>query len=142
VHFLDPAVRHDDRVELLGDRASTSSMLVGRLNAVATDWRGGCAIYSGPMLASESLISSAAYRDELRRTHSRAIGADMEGHGLYAAATDAQVPWILVKAISDWGVDRDVHYEPDLAARNAAEFAVHALSVGAFDEVRPQRLTG
>ncbi|WP_433728667.1 hypothetical protein ACQP2Y_15495 [Actinoplanes sp. CA-051413] len=63
----------------------------------------------------------------------------MEGHGLYAAAADADVPWIVVKSISDWGVDRDKYYEPGTAAANAADFVTHAVALGAFDDLPRRR---
>jgi hypothetical protein len=54
----------------------------------------------------------------------------MEGAGLYAAARDAKVDWILVKAICDWadgnkGADKDARQAT--AARNAAQFVLHTL---------------
>ncbi|MGN9914173.1 5'-methylthioadenosine/S-adenosylhomocysteine nucleosidase family protein [Phytohabitans sp. LJ34] len=133
VHDLDRAIVFEGRVEPMGDRVSTSTALVARLSAASTDWP-VASVHFGPMLASSALISSATRREELRREHSRAIGGDMEGHGLYAAAADAGVPWILAKAISDWGMDRDERYEPALAAANAAGFVLHTLTVGAFDQ--------
>ena len=118
--------------EIRGDRVPAPSVMVARLRAASMDWPGG-KVYFGLMLASGTLVASRQYRDTLRTNHRSAIGGEMEGHGLYAAAAEAGVPWILVKGISDWGFDRDIHYQPELAAGNAAAFVAHSLDIGAFD---------
>ncbi|MFJ1542255.1 hypothetical protein ACIODS_27325 [Micromonospora chalcea] len=131
VYDLDHRIQYDDRAELLGDRVSPSSSLVARLQAASIDFT-DAKVHFGLMLSSRTLVDSAALRDQLKRDHSRALCGEMEAQGLYAAAADAKVPWIVVKAISDWGVDRDVHYEPVDAAANAAAFVLHAIDIGAF----------
>ncbi|MEU4625874.1 hypothetical protein AB0G04_38610 [Actinoplanes sp. NPDC023801] len=131
VHDLDHRLRSDDRTENLGDRASTSTLLINRLRAASVDFE-ATQVHFGPVLSSHALLDSRSHRDELKREHSRALAYEMEAHGLYAACADAGVPWIMVKAISDWGVDRKLHYEPAAAARNAATFVRHSLDNGAF----------
>jgi len=80
------------------------------------------------------LVDSRSLRDELSAQHPQAIGGEMEGAGVYAAAADAKVDWIVVKAIADWGFDKsDDHQEA--AARNAAAFVIHAVRERALDDV-------
>ena len=123
--------------ERQGERVHAATVLVGRLSASATDWP-DAAVHFGLMLSSGALVSSREYRDALRSEHSRAVGYEMEGYGLYSAAAEARVPWAVVKAISDWGYDRDTHYDATLAATNAATFVAHALAIRAFaDPARP-----
>jgi nucleoside phosphorylase len=133
VYDLDRRIEHDDRVELSGDRVSPTSAIVSRLQAASTDWR-PAKVWFGLLLSSQTLIDSPARRDALKAEHSRALGGEMEAQGLYAAAADANTPWIVVKAISDWGVDRENQYRPDEAAANAAGFVAHAVALGAFDD--------
>jgi nucleoside phosphorylase len=133
IYDLDRQIRYDDRTELVGDRVGVSTALVGRLQAASTDWD-TARVWFGLLLSSQVLVDSRRYRDRLRAEHSRALGGEMEAQGLYAAAADAGVPWAVVKAISDWGVDREKFYRPAEAAANAAGFVAHAISLGAFDE--------
>jgi nucleoside phosphorylase len=59
----------------------------------------------------------------------------MEGAGLYAASTDRNVDWILVKAICDFadGKKRFKKHERQAeAARQAANFVFHAIGAGGF----------
>ncbi|MBB5873453.1 nucleoside phosphorylase [Allocatelliglobosispora scoriae] len=119
------------RQEIDGDRASAPSILVGRLDAASIDWN-AARVYFGLMLCSGTLVDSKVYRDELRANHRKAVGGDMEGHGVYAAAAEARVPWIIVKGISDLGADRSGLVDRGLAARNAADFVAHAVKLGAF----------
>jgi len=135
---LDLRIRYDDHTEVLGSRVLAGSGLVNRLQVASTSWS-GARVQVGLLLTSQQLIDSRPYRDELKQVHSRALGVDMEAHGLYAAAADAGVAWAVVKAISDWGVDRDAHYQPGTAAANAAAFVMHAVSMGAFDQLAKAR---
>ena len=62
-----------------------------------------------------------------------AIGGEMEGAGVYAAA--GKTDWILVKAICDWAdgtkhVDKEARQKA--AATNAAELVVEAIGQGGF----------
>jgi nucleoside phosphorylase len=90
-------------------------------------------------------VDNVDYRDQLRMLEPEAIGGEMEGVGLYTAAQNAKVDWILVKAICDWAdgnksgektvVSRDgdskkistKDRDQKIAARNAAEFTIHVL---------------
>jgi nucleoside phosphorylase len=133
IYDLDRRIEHDDHTEHTGDRVSTRSAIVSRLRAASTDWH-GASVWFGQLLSAQTLFDSRDRRDALKRENSRALGGEMEAHGLYAAAADADVPWIVVKAISDWGVGRDRYYEPEAAAANAAGFVAHAVALGAFDD--------
>jgi nucleoside phosphorylase len=137
VYDLDHRIRYEDRTEILGDRASPHTRLIQRLRDASIDFP-AAAVHIGPVLSSRTLLDSRSHRDDLKREHSRALAYEMEAQGLYAACADAEVPWIMVKAISDWGVDREEFYEPAAAARNSAAFVRHALDLGAF---RPARQT-
>ncbi|WP_305784508.1 phosphorylase family protein [Symbioplanes lichenis] len=133
LHDLDHTIAHDDRTERRGDVVGPRPALVSRLQAAETSWS-GAPVRSGSLLSTQTLVNSKALLDSLLREYSRAFGGEMEAQGLYAAAADAGVPWAVVKAISDWGVDRDRFYEPTPAAANAAGFVAHAIGLGAFDD--------
>lgn len=127
VYDLDHRIQDEAGTEILGDRVSTSTLLVNHFRAASIDFS-DASVHFGLVLSSRTLLDSHQHRDDLKREHSRAVAYEMEAQGLYAACADAQVPWIMVKAISDWGVDRLNHYEPAPAARNAAAFVLHTLS--------------
>jgi nucleoside phosphorylase len=112
-----------------GDSVTPSTALLSRFKAVA---RTRERIHFGPMLSGSVLVDSERLRDELRARHPEALGGEMEGAGIYAAAAEARVDWIVVKAISDWGFGR-AGADRELAARNAAEFVVHAAGEQALD---------
>ncbi|MEV4638032.1 hypothetical protein AB0J80_11830 [Actinoplanes sp. NPDC049548] len=129
---LDHRIQYADRVEVQGDRPGVDSAVVQRMQAASTDFS-AAAVHLGLVLSSRTLLDSQDHRQRLKDEHSRALAYEMEAQGLYAAAADARVRWTVVKAISDWGVDRDAHYAGDAAARNAAAFVLHTLTIGAFD---------
>jgi len=59
-------------------------------------------VTSGPMLSGEKLVDDPKFKKELFNRHPDAIAGEMEGPGIWAAATRARIEWILVKAVVDW----------------------------------------
>ncbi|MDT3398962.1 hypothetical protein RKE29_20330 [Streptomyces sp. B1866] len=119
-------------VILRGDKVTASSLLLDRLRAAEVAWRGESAVHFGLMLSAGTLSNARSVRDRFAELEPDAIGGEMEGSGVYAAAARGRTHWILVKAISDWGHGKtDDAREP--AARNAAEYVVAMLRMGALD---------
>lgn len=112
-----------------GDRTTASERLLGLMRAADNEWQ-STPVHIGLILSGEKLINDPAFRDWLLKTEPEAIGGEMEGSGLYAAARDAQVDWILVKAICDWADGEKNDAAQPLAAKNAAEFVRFALEMG------------
>jgi nucleoside phosphorylase len=121
------------KVVLRGDRVSSSPRLLDRARSSAVTWRESVLRF-GLMLSGEKLIDHRGFRDELiDLSGGEAIGGEMEGAGVYAAAHRLKTDWIVVKAICDWadgykGVRKRERQE--LAASNAARFLVHTLQMG------------
>jgi nucleoside phosphorylase len=82
---------------------------------------------AGQILSGEKLVDSLNFKLGLLARYPEALGGEMEGAGLYAAAERAKVEWIIVKAICDWG-DGNKHkqYQP-LAAAAAVSLFEHVL---------------
>src|SRR5947209_13837156 len=109
-----------------GDRPQVSTCLLDRFGASIFDWKGP-KVHFGLILSGDKLINNKDYRDKLLGIESEAIGGEMEGTGVYAAAYRNKVDWILVKAICDWADgNKDDAYQ-QLAAENAARFILHVL---------------
>jgi nucleoside phosphorylase len=82
----------------------------------------------GPILSGEKLVDEKAFKADLFTRYPQAIGGEMEGVGLAAAAVRHRVPWILVKAICDWADGKKhVKHQP-LAAAAAVALVHHVLS--------------
>lgn len=56
-----------------------------------------------PLLSGEKLFDDITERDKLKSQFEEARGGEMEGIGLASACEDANMPWILMKAICDFG---------------------------------------
>jgi nucleoside phosphorylase/HEAT repeat protein len=85
----------------------------------------------GPILSGEVLIDNLTYKKRLLKQFPDAIGGEMEGVGVYAAAERSGVEWIIVKAICDWAdgrKDKVKRHQP-LAAAAAASLVHHVLSL-------------
>lgn len=122
-----------------GDRTIASERLLDRFRSGDNDWQ-GAQTHFGLFLSVEKLVDDLAFRDRLLKTAPEAIGGEMEGAGLYIAARDAKVDWILVKAICDLANARGDDAAKVVAARNAAQFVSHVLQLGGWgmsEQLRP-----
>ncbi|HEY0947138.1 MAG TPA: hypothetical protein VGD81_17785 [Opitutaceae bacterium] len=117
-----------------GDRATAAGLLINRFENAKSMWRPDpkVEVRPGLLLTGEKLIDDVPFRTKVQNFEPEAVGAEMEGSGLYVACVDAGVPWIVVKAICDWGdgnKGRKKAERQTLAATNAATFVLFALSL-------------
>lgn len=117
-----------------GDRVTAPIGLLGKFRSGDNDWK-GAKVHFGLILSGEKLVASQEYRDQLLSHEPEAIGGEMEGSGLYAAASDAKVDWILVKGICDWGTEEKADDYQRIAAENAARFVAHVIQQGGFQSM-------
>jgi len=118
------------QIVLRGDRPHSSTWLVNYFNGVAQSSWPGAPVRTGVMLTGDKLIDDIDYRQQLRALEPEAIGGEMEGAGLYVASHDMKVDWIVIKAICDWAdgqKGKNTKVRQRKAARNAADFLMHAL---------------
>ncbi|NTU85469.1 MAG: hypothetical protein HGA45_39965 [Chloroflexales bacterium] len=129
----------DYQLRARGDRPSATAWLLDRFRAGRDDWR-GAPPHFGLILSGDKLVDNHDFRAQLGQLEPEAIGGEMEGAGLYAAAQSQRADWILVKAISDWadGAKGQAKDESQrLAARNAAEYVFHVLEKGGLARTPP-----
>ena len=62
-----------------------------------------CGFQTGPILSGEKLVDNPKFKQTLFERFKTAIGGEMEGAGVAAAAERKGCEWIVVKAICDWG---------------------------------------
>lgn len=111
-----------------GDRATCSVELLSKFRNGLLDWDGPD-VHFGLMLSGEALIKDKTFHNKLKELEPEAIGGDMEGGGLYIAAIQHKIDWIIVKAICDWGDEQkgDTHHRQ--ASENSAKFVYHILKI-------------
>jgi nucleoside phosphorylase len=115
-----------------GDRVTCSTVLLDKFRSGELDWL-GASVHFGLVLSGEKLVNDLAFRTRLLEIEPEAIGGEMEGVGLYTAAQDAKLDWILVKAICDWADGNKTDDAQALAANNAAAFLMHVLKQGGWE---------
>ncbi len=96
----------------------------------------------GRLICGNPLSDNKENRKSLQNFDPQAEGYEMESFGVASAAHDRGIPWMLVKAISDWGdgqKDRNKEAARILAANGAAELTRKALEGGAPDHRTPRR---
>lgn len=109
-----------------GPRVPAPTRLLDRFRSGDLDWK-GARVHFGPILSGEKLINDRSFLGKLLQQEPEAIGGEMEGAGLYAAAANARVDWILVKGICDWADGTKNDDAQPVAACNAAEFTLHVI---------------
>jgi formylglycine-generating enzyme required for sulfatase activity/nucleoside phosphorylase len=127
------------QIRIRGDRPQASTRLLDRSRDGEYGWSGVEPEF-GLMLSGPKLIDNINFRDQLLEIEPEAIGGEMEGAGLYAAAAAQKVDWIMVKAVCDYadGHKRENKEERQkLAANNAAGFVFHVIAQGGLVGARP-----
>jgi nucleoside phosphorylase len=81
----------------------------------------------GSILSGGKLVDNLEFKNDLFKSFPEAIGGEMEGAGLAEAAGRNRVPWILVKAICDWGTGKSNAHQ-HLAAAASLSLVHHVLS--------------
>jgi len=122
-----------------GERVASAAALLARCQAGRASWK-VAPVRVGLILSGEKLVDHLGFREQLRQIEPDAIGGEMEGAGLYAAARNHNVDWILVKAITDWADGQKTTGEAghqELAARNAAAFVLHVIGQGSWEDTAP-----
>jgi len=78
-------------------------------------------VHFGQILSGEKLIDNTEFKNSLLCSFPEAIGGEQEGTGLWSAAERNKKPWILIKAINDWGENKS-DGNKELAAAAAVSF--------------------
>ena len=101
-----------------------------------------CSSKSGPILSGEKLVDEPEFKKSLFARYPNAIGGEMEGTGLCAAAIRSNVPWILVKSICDWADGHKHKRYQALAAASSASLVHHVLqspsALNGLEKPRPK----
>ncbi|MDF2441455.1 MAG: hypothetical protein JWN98_2439 [Abditibacteriota bacterium] len=111
-----------------GDKPQASTRLLDRFRSGKLDWS-GCDVHFGLIMSGNTLVNSPSFIDRLKEIEPEAIGGEMEGAGLYCVGAKRKVDWIVVKGLSDWGINKSDEFQR-LAAHNAVQFTFHVISTG------------
>jgi nucleoside phosphorylase len=82
----------------------------------------------GRLFSGSKLIDEPIFKATLLAHDSTAIGGEMEGAGVWAAAARKRVEWILVKGVCDWADGTKDNTLQQMAAASAASLCHHVLS--------------
>jgi nucleoside phosphorylase/tetratricopeptide (TPR) repeat protein len=127
-----------------GDKPHASTALINYFKGFAGTWKKAEARL-GTILSGEKLVDDVDYRNSLLKLQSEAIGGEMEGGGLYAAAHDHKTDWFIMKGICDWADGNKSHNKDARqkeAAHNAVSFLLHALQQAQLPRVKPPQSKG
>lgn len=108
-----------------GPRPEASLQLIDRVKNLFWTWEpsigesaGGRKPILGPLLSGDKLSNREEFITELFKRFPSAKGLEMEGAGLYGAASRRNVDWLIIKAVCDWGFSKNDEHQ--IAAANNA----------------------
>ncbi|MCX2429934.1 hypothetical protein [Pedobacter sp. GR22-10] len=114
------------------------AILFNRFKNLYADWEFSirkdvaAKVIFGKLLTGESLIDNVEYRDLLVNEFVGVIGGEMEGAGLFAAAHESNIEWIIAKGICDFAdgnKGRNKKNNQKIAAEASIALCEHILSV-------------
>lgn len=96
-----------------GQRIESSSKLINLFRVADVEGcSNGIPVTTGLMLSGEKLVDSEIFLNKLLAAEPEAIGGEMEGAGLVAAAKRKKTDWIVIKGIVDWGRNKSSTNSP------------------------------
>lgn len=107
-----------------GDKVSASSFLLQLFHSVELEYEGTA--HFGLFASGEKLFNSKEALVQLKEHEKEIIGGDMEAAGLVSFCSDKNLDWIVIKAICDWGYQKD-DTNHTLAASSASNFLMQGL---------------
>ncbi|MFP4029735.1 MAG: hypothetical protein ACLFWL_18305 [Candidatus Brocadiia bacterium] len=87
-----------------------------------------CSYQVGPILSGEKLIDNLEFKQDIFRRFPNAIGGEMEGAGMAAAAERKGCEWIVAKSICDWGDGSKTDDHQEFAAAASVDLIEHVLN--------------
>ena len=117
-----------------GQAADADPILTLRARGLLATFRN---VVFGEIISGEKLVDNVEFKDQLLRRFPDALGGEMEGSGLISACGRRRVPWLLIKAISDFGDGTKKANErasQRRASRAAAGVLLRLVSGGCFSE--------
>jgi nucleoside phosphorylase len=74
-------------------------------------------VEEGLFLSGQKLVDDESFVFGLRAQYPEAFAGEMEGNAVAVACHNAGVQWIVVKAICDWGMEKEDGWQETAAAR-------------------------
>jgi nucleoside phosphorylase len=97
-----------------------------------------CGFQLGPILSGEKLVDDPSFKEQLFERYPTAIGGEMEGAGVAAAAARKNREWIVVKGICDWGDGTKTSQHQAFAAAASVALVEHIFNQpGVLDALVP-----
>ncbi len=129
-----------ERVDYRGPQPESGLVLRDRLNQLReTDSIAGVRVHLGPLLAGEKLLDNRAKTSQLFEQFRDAIGGEMEGAGIYAAADREGIEWIIIKGIVDFADGTKSDDYQASAAANACRVVDALCRAGGLEQEHFQR---
>jgi len=126
----------DFKVTPRGDKVTANPRFLNRVRDAADHWQEGRdegKPEAALILSGDKLVDNVDFRDQLLGLFPEAKGGEMEASGIYSAAREDEIPWMVIKAICDHAdgeKSKDKEERQKIAAGKAARFVFYLLERG------------
>ena len=103
-----------------GDKVTATPWLLDRFQNSKLEWKDSD-VHFGLIASGEKLVNAVEFSKRIMDVEPELIGGEMEGAGMLSVAQRYSISWILVKAISDWGLGKSDEFQKK-AAENAFRY--------------------
>lgn len=107
--YENQRLNDDDSIEYRGINHYASNDLLTAFSDYSKKWKWNnlygesCKIIIAPILSGEKLVDNLNFRNKLKNSFKDFRGGEMEGIGVASVCDRLSIPWVLVKAICDFG---------------------------------------
>lgn len=107
IPYENTRINKDDSRIYRSELPPASTLLINRIKNVR-DWdfkitkSRSSKVYLGPLLTGEKLIDNNDFKRTLVKNFPNTIGGEMESAGVYSAATEKNLDWLIIKGICDF----------------------------------------
>jgi nucleoside phosphorylase len=138
VQMGSPAKLTDGNVTLRGARPEMSATPIKLIESTARLQFPDLKVHTGVVLSRDDLFDTLDLRNKFRDSLPEAVGGEMEGQGIYEAICDlnANVQWLIVKGICDWGYKKNVNQAEKETNQKTAATAAARLCATAIQKYR------
>lgn len=108
-----------------GDKITASSMLLESFTFSSSNWTNS-KVHFGVYASGEKLVNDSHFCSQLLKAEPELMAGDMEAYGFSSVCYNQGLDWIVVKGISDWGINK-TDFSQEIAASNSWGLIIHTL---------------
>lgn len=101
------------------------TLLLESFTFSSSNWT-NCKVHFGVYASGEKLVNDSHFCLQLLKAEQELMARDMEAYGFSSVCYNQGLDWIVVKVISDWGMNK-TDFSQEIAVSNSWGLIIHTL---------------